>query len=260
MVRRIDVAAIDDLPAEVVAVGNVYPDGHAIPPHRHRRGQLISGASGVVVLATPTGTWVMPPQRGMWIPPGMVHHVRMIGAVRMQSLYLEPDLATEMPPQCQVVGISPFMRSLVAEALDLPPDYAPDSRAGALMALIRHEMRRLPVLPLSLTFPAHAGLAERCRQFLLRPSVHETIESWSFPLGLSRRSFTRLFRAQTGLSFVAWRQQACLLAALPRLAAGEAVTTVALDLGYDNPAAFTTMFKRLLGAPPRRYFGRDGVR
>jgi AraC-like DNA-binding protein len=45
---------------------------------------------------------------------------------------------------------------------------------------------------------------------------------------------------------------------MPRLAADEAVTTVALDLGYDSPAAFTTMFKRLLGVPPRRYFsGRD---
>ena len=40
---------------------------------------------------------------------------------------------------------------------------------------------------------------------------------------------------------------------LPRLAAGEAVTTVALDLGYDSPAAFSTMFKRLMGIAPNRY-------
>ena len=34
---------------------------------------------------------------------------------------------------------------------------------------------------------------------------------------------------------------------MPRLAAGEPVTAVALDLGYENPAAFTTMFKRAFG-------------
>jgi AraC-like DNA-binding protein len=79
---------------------------------------------------------------------------------------------------------------------------------------------------------------------------------WSEPLGMSRRAFTRLFRRETGLSFVEWRQQACLIAALPRLSAGEPVTTVALDLGYDNPAAFTTMFKRVLGASPRNYLRR----
>jgi AraC-like DNA-binding protein len=42
--------------------------------------------------------------------------------------------------------------------------------------------------------------------------------------------------------------------ALPRLAAGEAVTAVALDLGYDSVAAFTTMFRRTMGAAPRAYF------
>jgi AraC-like DNA-binding protein len=38
-----------------------------------------------------------------------------------------------------------------------------------------------------------------------------------------------------------------------RLLAGEAVTTIALDLGYRSPAAFTTMFRRVLGVPPSRY-------
>jgi AraC-like DNA-binding protein len=70
---------------------------------------------------------------------------------------------------------------------------------------------------------------------------------------MSRRTFTRLFRRETGLSFVAWRQQACILAALPRLAQGEAITTIALDLGYDNPAAFSAMFKRILGSTPSLY-------
>ena len=74
---------------------------------------------------------------------------------------------------------------------------------------------------------------------------------------MSRRAFTRLFRPETGTSFVAWRQQACLLAALPRLIAGEPVTLVALDLGYDNPAAFTAMFKRSLGLSPRHYLKQD---
>jgi AraC-like DNA-binding protein len=43
------------------------------------------------------------------------------------------------------------------------------------------------------------------------------------------------------------------LIALPRLAAGEAVTSIAVDLGYDSPAAFATMFKRRLGISPSHY-------
>jgi hypothetical protein len=38
--------------------------------------------------------------------------------------------------------------------------------------------------------------------------------------------------------------------ALARLASGTAVTRIALDFGYDSPAAFSTMFRRVLGQPP----------
>jgi AraC-like DNA-binding protein len=31
------------------------------------------------------------------------------------------------------------------------------------------------------------------------------------------------------------------------------VMQVSLELGYDNPAAFTALFKRILGAPPKDY-------
>lgn len=237
----------------VIALGRDYPDGHVIAPHSHRHGQLLHGSTGVVLATTAHGAWMMPPQRGMWIPPGVIHEVRMLGDVKIRSLYLAPEAMQGLPEHCRVVGISPLMANLLAEAVILPEEYDLEGRAGALMALIRHEMHHLPSLPLSLPLPAHEALAARCRRFLQAPTPHDTIDKWGEALGLSRRSFTRLFRRETGLSFVAWRQQACLMAALPRLAAGHPVTTIAGDLGYDNPAAFTTMFRRVLGSSPRAY-------
>jgi len=56
------------------------------------------------------------------------------------------------------------------------------------------------------------------------------------------------------MSFTAWRQQVRLVDALSRLATGQPVTTVALDLGYQSPSAFTSMFRRALGRAPTRYF------
>lgn len=246
---------VDQVRRPVVAFGKSYADGHTIPPHCHQRGQLISSATGVIVLTTAVGTWVMPPQRGLWIPAGTEHQVRAVGVINTQSLFFEPDAVPEMPASCQVVGISPFMRSLLTEALDLPLEYELGGRAGALMALIHHEMRQLPILSLSLPYPTHEPLAARCRQFAQHPHIHETIDDWSGALGMSRRAFTRLFKQETGLSFMAWRQQACLMFAMPRLVVGESVTNVALDLGYENPASFTMMFKRTFGSPPLAYLG-----
>ena len=255
MAREIHIDSVDRVPRPIVAIGNDYRNGHRIKPHRHRRGQLISCATGVVVLSTAEGTWVMPPQRGMWIPPAIEHRVRMVGAVSVQSLYIEPQAISGLPGRCQVVEISPFLRSLITEALSLPIEYKLEGRAGALMQLIEHEVQQLPVLPLSLRYPAHGPLSELCNRFIQAPNIHATIDTWANALAMSRRSFTRLFRRETGMSFVAWRQQACLLCALPRLAAGEAVTTIAIDLGYENPAAFTLMFRRAFGRAPLAYLG-----
>jgi AraC-like DNA-binding protein len=252
---EIHIDAVDLVPRPVIAIGHNYPDGHRVKPHHHRRGQLISSATGVIVVSTGEGTWVMPPHRGMWIPPATQHRVQMVGAVSVQSLYIEPEAIPGLPSHCQVVGISPFMRSLITEALGVPIEYELEGRAGALMQLIHYEMQQLPALALSLRYPAHGPLSALCRQFVQEPNIHETIDAWADVLGTSRRSFTRLFRRETGMSFVGWRQQACLLCAMPRLAAGETVTSVAIDLGYENPAAFTLMFRRAFGNPPLAYLG-----
>ena len=254
MVRDVAPPDYESIPRPVVAIGNDYPAHYVILPHRHRRSQLLFGVDGVLLVRTEQGRWVVPPERAVWIPGGITHDVQPVGAVRVRSVYIEPDAIAGLPTACQVVGVSALMRSLLIEAVDLPLEYDPDSRAGLIMALILEEIGRMPVLPLNLPLPGHAALAARCRHFLDGPTPHDTIDDWCDALAMSRRAFTRLFRQETGLSLSAWRQQACLFHALPRLAAGEPVTVVALDLGYDSAAAFTTMFKRLLGTPPSRYF------
>jgi AraC-like DNA-binding protein len=39
------------------------------------------------------------------------------------------------------------------------------------------------------------------------------------------------------------------------IAEGRPILSVALDLGYESPSAFSAMFRRELGAPPSRFRG-----
>jgi AraC-like DNA-binding protein len=139
------------------------------------------------------------------------------------------------------------------EAVDLPAEYDLDGRDGRVMALLLDEIRRMPVLPLSAPLPREKRLASLCRELLVRPSQEVKIDDMARHAGMSRRHFTRTFREETGMSFTTWRQQACLLSALTRLGNGEAITQVAVDLGYGNPSAFTAAFRRVLGMAPSRY-------
>ena len=254
MVRNVSAADYEATPRPVVAVGNDYEAGYPIIAHRHRRCQLLYSPTSVLTVATEHGAWVVPQQNCLWLPAGVEHEVKAMGPMHTRSLYIEPDAVTGMPLQSQVLSVSPLMRSLLMESVYQPLEYEEDSRAGLIMRLLLEELRLLQVQPLSLPLPTAPALAALCRGFVARPTAHDTIDAWSSKIGMSRRAFTRMFRRETGMSFAEWRQRACLLSAVPRLSAGEPVTGVAIDLGYDSPAAFTTMFKRALGQPPSRYF------
>jgi len=253
MARHTRAARLEHLPRPIVAVGNDYPLGHEHAPHKHRRAQLLFAETGTMVVKTAQGSWAVPPHQAIWIPGGVTHGISMLGEVATRSVYLEAEAAAGMAAQCQVLGVSPLLCLLLIEAIDLPGEYAPGSRAAKLMELLIEEIRVAPALPLSLPFPAARKLAARCRRFVERPDAQDTIELWCDELGLSRRSFIRRFKAETGLTFAAWQRRACLFAALPRLLRGDAVTTVALDLGYASPASFSTMFKGIVGASPSVY-------
>lgn len=243
----------DRIPRAVVARGEHYPPSFELAEHRHRRSQFLYASSGVMAVSTPHGAWVAPPERAVWIPGGIPHAVRMVGAVQTRSVLIEPEQCRERGSSCQVVGVSPLLRQLLVTTAEVPLDYDEDGRDGLVMKLLLAEINRAPLIPLAVPFPAHPGLAKRCHAFLDHPQATATIDEWANALAMNRRSFTRLFRSETGMSFAEWRQQACISAALPKLAAGESVTSVALDLGYDGPGNFSTMFKRITGVQPSRY-------
>ncbi|MFT4077113.1 MAG: helix-turn-helix transcriptional regulator [Asticcacaulis sp.] len=245
----------DHVPRPVVGISNEYPPSFELDWHSHGRGQLIYAATGVIVLSTPHGAWIAPPERAIWTPAGMPHSVRMVGAVSTRSLLLDEATAVALGDATVVISVSPLVRHLLIAASSIPAEYEVDGRDGLVMSLLAAELGNAPRVALSVPFPTSPKLAARCHAFLEAPDIHATIDRWCVDLGMDRRAFTRAFRRETGMSFGEWRQQACLLEALPRLADGESVTAIALDLGYDSPAAFSTMFRRLLGVPPSRYAG-----
>jgi AraC-like DNA-binding protein len=70
---------------------------------------------------------------------------------------------------------------------------------------------------------------------------------------MSRRSFARHFRSQTGLPYAQWKRAVIAQHALQLVAAGHKVSSVALDVGYQSVSAFIAMFRRQYGEPPRQF-------
>ncbi|ALV80270.1 helix-turn-helix transcriptional regulator [Pseudomonas aeruginosa] len=236
-------------------MAKTFPAGFVVAEHRHERAQLIHALSGVIELHVGRTLWLVPPQRAVWMPAGMAHAMLARGEVRLHTVYVRPQSCPpEFPRVPRGVMVSPLLRELIVRAAGLPLLYDERGREGRLMAVLLDELEWSREQPLALPDPGDRRLGRVCQALLENPADPRGLEEWARYVGASSRTLARLFLSELGVTFVHWRHQVRLAAALPRLAAGEAVARIAVDLGYQTPSAFSAMFRRLTGSTPSRYF------
>jgi len=250
-----------DVPRPVAVLVDEYPPRFFDPPHSHRRAQLLYACSGVISLLTESATFTVPPQRAVWIPPGMIHEARTHSHVSLRTLYVDVDAHPGLPHACRVLPVSNLLRELILVAAHLPTEYDESNRDGRIMQLILDELasaaRTEPMLELQTPMPRDPRLMRICREILLQPDSTDTIDDYAAAAGMARRTFTRHFRSETGISFTEWRQHTRLMGALSRLATGTSITEVAFEVGYSSASAFTAMFRRTFGVPPTAYLAPE---
>ncbi|MDR3511360.1 MAG: helix-turn-helix transcriptional regulator [Caulobacteraceae bacterium] len=242
-----------DVPRPIAGLATLYPAGFVDPLHSHPRGQLSYHESGVSVVTTRDASFVIPPGKAMWVPAGVEHEVTCRSPVAATVLYVRGDARPDLPAQCRMIPVSRLMAGLIGEASQVPVDYDVGGRDGRVMALLLDEIGPTAAPSISAPMPRSRALAQVCSAILRDPAANDDLDDWAEAAGMGRRTFTRQFRRETGVSFAAWRQNVRLMEALSLLSAGQSVTSVAFDVGYNSPSAFTAMFRRAFGVAPTAY-------
>jgi AraC-like DNA-binding protein/quercetin dioxygenase-like cupin family protein len=240
----------------VVAKRISYPAGFEVEAHWHVYAQFLFAVEGTMAVRTPRKAWTVPTSRALWIPPRTVHAIEMKGPVEVRTMFVAATATGTMPTDCVVLEVTPLLRELLVRATTLPDAPTLSQDDELLMKLLMVECQRLRHCALSLPLPQEPALLALCEQLLADLSSMQASKATAQTMNISARTLYRRFLQETGLSFTAWKQQARLLEAVHRLSHGVSVTTVALDLGYESPSAFSTMFKRALGLAPRDFIQR----
>ncbi|MDN5924626.1 MAG: helix-turn-helix transcriptional regulator [Xanthomonadales bacterium] len=227
--------------------------------HTHQRGQFMHVESGMVCVRTRYGVWAITAQRIGWMPPEVEHTVRIVEPITGWGVWVAPQATRGLPPKPAMLQGSPLMRELVYRAAAWTNSNQLDTEQQRLLDVLMDEMRhaQVPDNPITLVMPDDRRVLRVAERLLTQPGDTRTREQWAIWAGLSTRSLTRLFREQTGMSFVQWRQQARLSHALEQLGQGAGVAQIADSLGYASASAFVAMFRRCLGQSPGRYLSLD---
>lgn len=230
-------------------------DPRVTTSHAHARGQLFGATRGLLSVGTRHGQWVVPAIHAVWIPPHHPHSLRSHGPFAGWSAYLAEPFCAGLPDEPCTMRGSGLLREAVHRAAGWRGTTPLDDAQLRIAGVIRDEILGLPRESFGLPLPQDKRLKRIARALGDHPADTRSLDAWAAWAGIAPRTLTRRFVAETGFAFSAWRQRARLMRALELLAAGTPVTTVALELGYDNLSAFIAMFKRQFGVTPGRYFG-----
>ena len=194
----------------------------------------------------------VPPQRAVWLPPGVPHGIRVVSDLQMRNLYLPQTTASTLDSTVQVVEVGRLLRELiisVVEQADEQPDY---SEALLSLTLLELQRARRSVLRVPMPDTSDRRLLNLCQSVMANPTLDIAFEQHAENAGASVRTLARLFQGELGTGFAQWRRQVQLATSAAELIQGVPVSQIARSLGY-SPSSFSDMFRRELGVSPSLY-------
>ncbi|WP_280234919.1 AraC family transcriptional regulator [Nocardia cyriacigeorgica] len=241
--------------AGVIIVGQ-FPltSGEWIPAHSHTHHQLAWTRRGVLSIAVADAYWVLPPTRALWLPAGVVHRTGATREAMLCSLYLDPAACSLDWSEPTAVGVGALLAQLITYLARHDLAEGARQRAEAVVLDLLHPV---PTLPIDVPHPVDERVRAVADALLADPADPRGLEAHAHDIGVSRRTLTRLFVRDTGMSFDRWRTHMRLRAALPLLAEGRTVSQAAHAVGYTTASAFLAAFRRTVGTSPGRYLHAD---
>jgi AraC-like DNA-binding protein len=229
----------------------------------HPWAQVVFSIGGVCRVTAERHSFIVPPSRAVWVPPGVEHAVTVVERTELRTLYFREARPGAGPQplegraegdwtRCRVLEVSPLLREAVLQLAATPGHGPADARERHLAALVADELARSRPVPLGVALPADKRLRALCEAVIDDPVRHAGLEGWAAEVGASPRTIARLFRQELDTSFGQWRQQVLLAKALSLAAQKRPMNHIAAELGYASASAFSAMVRRSVGLPPRQ--------
>jgi AraC-like DNA-binding protein len=238
-------------------VARDYRKGVRLGTHMHREAQLVYAAKGTMQVSTPKGRWLVPPDRAVWVPARLEHSIDVLADIQMRTLYFDLTwLAREQRSRSLdaefVVRVSRLLHESILALFDARDE--PD-RTDLLIRLAMLELHQAEDPTTFIPLPHEPRCRRAADLVLADPTETHDIADLAREVGTSARTLSRLFSAETQLSFKSWCQRARIAAAIERLSMQPTVSVkqLAADLGYASFPAFSHAFRQVTGKTPTEF-------
>lgn len=242
----------DTGPALLVTVRSDGDPSAVLRQHHHTQHLVSWSATATVTVRTGTRDWLVPPTHGLWMPAGTPHAVEVLRHGRGYAVLLDVDRCPITWTEPTGLLITPLLRELIIY-LDQHPhhDQTRSHAESVLLALLKP----IPSTTFHVSLPEDPRTRMIADGLIANPADGRDLAAWARAANASVRTITRLFAAETGMTFAQWRTHVRIRAALTHLARGTSVGATARAVGYRKPGAFSEAFHRITGQHPGIYLG-----
>lgn len=215
--------------------------------HEHREHELLWVEQGSVRVRVQSRVWRLSRGLALWIPAGMTHRVVADAAVMLGATHINPNSCAHVWDTPTLMAVTPAMRELLLHDIqnDMPDEYRARVQQVCI-DLLTPASDRSPAMVVP-TDPRVSALVD---EVLSRPRDSRSLEDWAAKLNISSRTLTRIFSAETQMSFVQWRIAVRMREAVSLLMSGWGVQQVGRHLGYASVSTFVSTFRRVIGVTP----------
>jgi len=227
-----------------------FEDKSIVPEHAHKRHQLLYATKGLMQLYIESKIWLVPSDRAIFIPAGMLHSIRMLSPVVMRTLYIDINSTLDITKTLKVISVTPLMCELITALGKEKVNYQHDKRAVQIANLIELELNLAKNEPLIIPLPQDSRLQQVCASLMKHPADNKTLYEWGDICGASERTLSRLFNNELGMCFRQWRQLVRFHYAFELIAKNKSIKHIAITCGYQSPSAFTAAFQQYYGHTP----------
>lgn len=224
--------------------------------HSHAGAQLCGLDAGLAIVETAAGSWLCPPGRCVWIPPGRMHSLRSCGKISGWMLHMDAVVSEGLPADPRVLALSPLLKQIVLRLREWVAEPKASAAKRRIVEVLRDEIAAASEVPLHLPMPKDPVLKRLSARLADSSTPAKNLADLAHEMGVSQRSLFRKFQEETGLSPGQWRRQTQMLRSMELLANGRSVTETALEVGYESTGAFIRAFRQVVGVTPASYAQR----
>lgn len=220
--------------------------------HLHSQDQLAWMAVGALDLTVDSDEWHLRREHIAWIPAGMLHEMTFDQPGELISIYSDTVLRPlgDQWVQAHIVAADDLVQALLRS---LAVTGSAPRRRIRCRELLHDILGEANVNRGGLVLPREQRAKSIASNLIDNPADDRDLAHWAVAAGVSAKTISRAFLADTGFSFREWRILARLHSAAGLLEQGHSVQNVASEVGYLTSSSFIAAFKSRFGVTPARY-------